>query len=121
MKSYHDLTENTYRSMKEKPLQRMQGKRTWQKWCILRDDTAKLAVQFKVHYDWSQNRGLLALIYGPELMNQEFPLFLPYVQPEAPGTSPEYPNEEPSDDEVRDARNVLDIERRDHSVVLGFV
>ena len=109
MKSYHDLTENTYRSVKEMPLPRMEGKRTWQKWCNLRDDAVKLAVQFKVHYEWSQNRGLLALIYGPERMVEEFPLFPPYVQPEAPPTAPEYPNEDPSDDEVRDARNVLDI------------
>ena len=75
MKSYHDLQEQTYQSVREKPFQRMVGKKTWRKWCALRDEAVKLAVPFKVSYEWSQNKGLMALIYGQQRMAEEFPDF----------------------------------------------
>ena len=120
MKSYHDLQEQTYKTVREKPFQRMVGKKTWRKWCALRDEAVKLAVSFKVSYDWSQNRGLLALIYGGERLAEEFPDYPPYEQPETPPNVPEYPDDS-SEDERRDLREALDIQRRDDAVVRGFI
>ena len=64
MKSYHDLQDQTYKTVREKPFQRMVGKKTWRKWCALRYDAVKLAVSFKIGYDWSQNRGLLSNLWS---------------------------------------------------------
>ena len=66
MKSYHDLEEQTYQSVREKPFRRVLGKKTWRKWCALRDKAVKLAVPFKVNYKLLQNKRLLALIYEAE-------------------------------------------------------
>ena len=98
----------------------MVGKKTWRKWCALRDEAVKLAVPFKVSYEWSQNKGLMALIYGQQRMGEEFPDFPPYEQPEQPPNVPNYPAEA-DEDERRDLRAALDIRRRDYAVVQGFI
>ena len=77
MKSYHDLAEQTYKLVRERPFQRMARKKTWKKWCALRDEVVKLAVLYKVNHKWSQNKGLMALIYGADRMAVEFPGFPP--------------------------------------------
>lgn len=57
---------------------------------------------------------------GAERMIQEFPDFPPCEQPEPPPNAPDYP-EEAYEEDIRDARNGLNIERRDHAVILGFI
>ena len=120
MKSYHELQEQTYKSVREKPFRRMVGKKSWRRWCALRDEAVKLAVPHKVDFDWSQKRGLMALIYGADRMAAEFPDYPAYAQPEAPPNVPEYP-EEADEDERSDLRAELDIQRRDDAVVRGFI
>ena len=80
----------------------------------------KLAALHKVSYDWSQNRGLLALIYGVERMAEEFPAYPPYEQPKTPPNVPDYPDGA-DEDERRDLRESLSIQRRDDAVVRGFL
>ena len=120
MKSYHELQEQTYKSVREKPFRRMVGKKSWRKWCALRDEAVKMAVSHKVNYDWSQNRGLMALIYGTERMAAEFPDYPPYEDPEPPPNVPVYPDDA-DEDERRNLRSDLDIQRRDDAVVKGFI
>ena len=120
MKSYHDLEDQIYKSVREKPFQRMGGKRSWQKWVALRDESVKLAVTFKVSYIWSKNKGLMALIYGAERLAEEFPDFPPYVKPATPPNISDYADGADEDDR-REARANLDIQRRDYAVVQGFI
>ena len=116
MKFYHDLQEQTYKLVREKPFRRMVGKKSWRKWCA----AVTLAVYFKVSFDWSQNRGLMAPIYGTARMADEFPAYPPYEEPEQPPNVPNYPDDA-DEDERRDLRAALDIERRDWAVVQGFL
>ena len=120
MKSYHDLEDQIYKLVREKPFQRIEGRRSWKRWVDLRDEAAKLVVTFKVSYPWSRNKGLLALIYGAGRMGEDFPTFPPYVKPEPPPNIPEY-DDDVDEDERREARAALDIERRDYAVVQGFI
>ena len=98
----------------------MVDKKTWRKWCALRDEAVKLAVSYKISYDWSQNRGLLALIYGAGRMAEEFPDYPLYEQSKTPQNVPNYPNNA-DEDKRRDLREALDIHRRDGAIVRGFL
>ena len=118
MKSYHDLEKQTYKSVREQPFRRMVGRNSWKKWVDLRDEAAKLAVKFKVSYDWLRNKGLMDLIYGAERLAEEFPDFPPYQQPKTPPNTPEYPDNA-DEDERQEARAELDLQRRDYAIVQG--
>ena len=59
-------------------------------------------------------------MYGAVRMGEEFPAFPPYVKPELPPNTPEY-DDDADEDERREARAALDIERRDYAVVQGFI
>ena len=120
MTSYHDLEETTYQTCRANPFTRIHGLPTWRTKERLKEEASKLGVQMKVSYNWSGNRGLLALIIGGARHAVEYPTLPGYVEPTRPDSMPNYPNANPSGTQERIARNANDILKRDWAVVCGF-
>ena len=64
MKSYHDAEKTAYDSVRAEPLNRIRGKPSWRAKEELKNLAARQAIRFKVSYEWSGGKGILALIIG---------------------------------------------------------
>ena len=120
MASYHDLEEQTYQTVKASPLTRIHGKPSWRAKETLKNDAKKIAIALKVSYDWSQGKGLLALIIGSARLAADYPNFPAFVEPTQPPNTPNYPQANPTGAQERAARATNDLLKRDWAVVSGF-
>ena len=120
MTSYHDLEEQTYQSVIAKPLTRIHGKPGWRSKERMKAEAAKIAIAPKVSYDWSQGKGLLAMIIGGVRLAADYPPFPAYVEPTQPNNTPAYPQANPTQAQERAARAANDLLKRDWAVVCGF-
>ena len=120
MVSFHDAEESAYNSVRAEPLPKIHGKPTWRAKENLKNHAARQAVAFKVNYDWSGGKGLLALVIGANRLAADYPALPAYVQPTAPSLNP-YANLTRLTEETRRAARVEHkIVQRDWAVVRGF-
>ena len=120
MKSYIDAEQTTYDSVISQPLRLLAGKPTWRMKEELKNEAGRIAVKYKVSYDWSGGRGLLALVIGAARLHADYPLLPAYVQPVQPATIPAGLPARPTPAQLREANDAVDILNRDWAVVSGF-
>ena len=82
MKSYHDAEQTAYDSVCAKPLNRIHGKPSWRAKEEMKNLAARQAIRFKVSYEWSKGKVLLALIIGAARLASDYPALEAYVQPD---------------------------------------
>ena len=82
---------------------------------------ARQAIIFKVSYEWSGGKGLLALIIGAARLASEYPALDAYVQPDQPDNDPNAGlGARPLADDIRDAKTANENLKRDWAVLSGF-
>ena len=80
MTSYHDLEDQTYRSVVAEDVTRIYGKPAWQAKERLKTQLGKIAIKHKVSYEWSGGKGLVPLIVGSARWAADYPTF-PRIRP----------------------------------------
>ena len=87
----------------------------------LKNLAARQAIRFKVSYEWSGGKVLLALIIGAARLEAHYPALEAYVQPDQPDNNPNAGlGAQPSADDIRDAKTANDTLKRDWAVLSGF-
>ena len=89
MTSYHDLEDQTYRSVSAEQMTRIHGRPNWKSKEKLKTELTKIATKHKVSYDWSGGKGLVALIIGAARLAADYPHLAPFVEPVAPHNTPQ--------------------------------
>ena len=119
MTSYHDLEDQTYRSVIAEKITRIYGPPTWRVKEIFKAELTKIAMKHKVSYGWSGGKGLIALIIGATRLAADYPALDPFFEPTIPPNSPTLPAR-PTPEQIRDAKAANDLLKRDWAVVAGF-
>ena len=119
MTSYHDLEEQTYRSVIAEHITRIHGKPVWRTKEVMKNELTKIAIKHKVSYDWSGDKGLIALIIGAERLKEDYPDLPDFTMPERP-PSAAVVAAGTSQHATREARDKNDLLKRDYAVVRGF-
>ena len=88
MKSYIDAEQTTYNSVIAQPLRPLSGKPTWRMKEKLKNEAGHIVIKYKVSYNWSGGRGLLALVIGAARLAADYPHLPAYVQSVQPATIP---------------------------------
>ena len=84
MKSYHDAEQTAYDSVRAKPLNIIHGKPSRRAKEDLKNLAARQDIRIKVSYEWSERKGILALIIGAARLALDCPSLEAYVQPDQP-------------------------------------
>ena len=119
MTSYHDLEEQTYRSVVAEDVTRIYGKPTWQAKERLKMQLGKIAIKHKVSYDWSGGKGLIPLIIGATRWAADYPALAAFVQPTQPPNAPTIAAGT-TQHIAKELRDQNDLMKRDWAVVCGF-
>ena len=119
MTSYHDLEDQTYRSVIAENITRIYGKPTWQSKERLKTELTKVAIKHKVSYAWSGGKGLLPMIIGATRFAADYPALPAYAEPAQPANSPNIAAGI-SQHVARERRDDNDLLKRDWAVVCGF-
>ena len=120
MTSYHDLEDQTYRSVIAEKITRIYGPPTWRTKEIFKDELTKIAMKHKVSYGWSGNFGLLALVLGAARHAINHPTLAAFVRPNQPPDSPNYPNNA-SSVVIKNITDAFNVTKRNYAVLMGFV
>ena len=121
MKSYIDGKQTTYDSIKAQPLRVLSGKPIWRMKEELKNEAGRIAVKYKVSYNWSGGRGLLVLVIGAARLAADYPNLLAYVQLVQPATIPGGLPARPTSVQLREANDAVDTFNREWAVVSGFI
>ena len=116
--SYHDLEEQTYRTVRANPFTRIHGKPPWKQKENLKAKVAKLGVQFKVSYDWLVGKGCLTLIIGAARLAADYSHAATFVEPVQPPNAPNCAGR--TAEQIRILVSENDIKKRDYAVIQGF-
>ena len=120
MTSYHDLEDQTYRSVVAERVTRIHGRPVWKTKEKLKTELTKIATKHKVSYDWSGGKGLTALIIGAARLATDYPHLAPFVEPVIPHNTPQGLGANPTQAQVRVATDENNLAKRDWAVVCGF-
>ena len=121
MKLYHDAKQTPYNSVRAKPLNSIHGKPSWRAKEELKNLAARQAIRFKVSYEWSGGKGLMALIIGAASLASDYPALDAYVQPDQPDNDPNAGLvARPSADDIRDVKTANRTFKQDLAVLLVF-
>ena len=88
MKSYHDAEQTAYDSVRAKPLNIIHVKPSWRAKEELKNLAARQSIRFKVSYEWSGGKGLVALIIDAARLAADYPDLEAYAQPDQPDNDP---------------------------------
>ena len=119
MSSYHDLEEQTYRSVNAEHIDRIYGKPTWRAKEHMKNALTKIATKHKVHHDWSGGKGVIALIIGAERLKADYPDLPEFTMPTRPPNNAVVASGA-SQHATREARDANDVLKRDWAVIRGF-
>ena len=121
MKSYHDAKQTAYESVRAEPLNRIHGKPSWRAKEELKNLAARQDIRFKVSYEWSGGKGLLALIIGAARFAADYPALEAYVQPDHLDIDPNAGlGARPLADNICDAKTENETLKQDWAVLSGF-
>ena len=82
---------------------------------------ARQAIRFKVIYEYSGGKGLLALIIGAARLASDYPSLEAYAQPDHPDNDPNAGlGTRPSAEGIRDEETANETLKRDWAVLSGF-
>ena len=119
MTSYHDLEDQTYKSVIAEQVTRIHGKPAWRQKEILKREFTRIAIKHKVSYDWSGGKGLIPLIIGKDRMTEDYPRLPTFKHPDRPPNAPTIAaGATPA--EIQSAKDENNILKRDYAVVAGF-
>ena len=120
MTSYHDLEEQTYRSVAAERVTRIHGEPKWRTKERLKSELTKVAIKHKVSYNWSAGKGLIPLIIGAARYAADYPNVPAFVDPVSPPNTPAGLGNNPTQAQVRVATDENNLLKRDWAVVCGF-
>ena len=82
----------------------------------MKADLTKIAIKHKVSYDWSGGKGLIALIIGATRLTADYPTLAAFVEPTAPDNTPQGLGVNPTQAQVRVAKDNNNLLKRDWAV-----